>query len=404
MGYTKKALKGISYVWALTIINRFISFVRTIFFARLLNPSQFGIYGIALIIIALLETLTETGINVFLVQRKENIEKYISTAWVVSIARGSLISVAIIASSSIIVNFFQASNSTNVILLFSIVPFIRGFINPSIVKFQKELRFNNELWFRFAILLVDTVISIALLNYYRSVSSIAIGLISGSLVEVFLSFIIVKPKPKIKIGKGYYSLIFNNNKWITLSGIFNYMYHNLDTIVVGRLLGTMNLGLYEMAYNISMLPITDVSDVVSRVTFPVYSLISGDKKRLRRAFIKSILLISFISILLGSVIYIFAEPLVTLFLGKNWLMIVGILRILVIFGVIRAISGSSSALFLAVGKQSYVTVVTLVSILALAVTIVPLTESLGLYGASISVLIGSLVALPFMFYYTLKIL
>lgn len=404
MGYTGTAIKGISWSWILTASTRIVSLSRTIVLARILLPSQFGIYGIGLLILALLEILTETGINIFLIQKKDSIEKYINSAWVISILRGILISLTIFITAPFVSNFFNEPNAKELLMLFGLAPLIRGFINPSIVKFQKELRFDKELWFRASILLFDSLVAIALAFYTGSVLSLAAGLVSGAILEVVLSFIFINPKPKLSFQKNQLFDIFNSGKWITMSGIFNYLYHNLDNIIVGKLLGTTNLGLYVMAYNISRLPITDVSDVISKVTFPVYSLISGDKLRLRKAFLKSLMLISFVSVSFGLALILFTRELVIFILGVKWIGIIDALKVLVLFGVIRAISGSSSALLLSVGKQKQVSVVTLVSTLGLGITIIPLVQLYGLVGAGISALIGTLAALPFMFYFTYKVL
>jgi O-antigen/teichoic acid export membrane protein len=403
MGYTKTAIKGISWAGSLSFFSRVISFLRTIVFARILSPSQFGVYGIALLIVALLEVLTETGVNVILVQERGNIEKYISTAWIVSIIRGAIIALAIILFAPLISAFFHSPDTLNVLLLISIVPFLRGFINPSEVSFQKELKFHKEFWYRIAIFSFDSIISLAMVYVTHSVMGLIFGLIAGVILEIILSFILTFPRPHLTIEKSYFLKIVNKGKWLTLSGVFNYLFHNLDNIVVGRILGTGGLGLYEMAYNISMLPITDVSDVISKVTFPVYTIISDDKPRLRKAFLRTILLVTLILLPFG-VLIIFPYEIVKIVLGQKWLGMVAVLRILVIFGVIRAISGSTSALFLSVGKQKYVTIVTLVSMLGLVVTIVPLVLRMGIYGAGISALIGTLIAIPFMLYFTVKTL
>jgi O-antigen/teichoic acid export membrane protein len=288
--------------------------------------------------------------------------------------------------------------------LISVVPFLRGFINPASVKFQKELKFHKEFWYRSVIFSFDSFVSILFAFLTREASSLIFGLIAGVILEIILSFVFISPRPAFAFDKDYILNIFHKGKWITLSGIFNYLFHNFDNIVVGKILGAVNLGLYQMAYSISMLPITDVSDVIAKVTFPVYTIISSDKSRLRKAFFKTMFFVSLITVPFGLLLVIFPYEIVKIVLGQKWLGIVDVLRVLVIFGVIKAISGSTSTLFLSVGKQKYVTIVTLVSILGLAFTIVPLVIRMGIYGAGISALIGSLAAVPFMGYFTFKIL
>ncbi len=404
MGFTKNVITGISWTWALKLSTRAVSFLSIILLARILSPSQFGVYGIAMLIMALLEVLTETGINVLLIQEKGKIENYLNSAWIVSIIRGIFIAISILILAPFVSVFFHSPGSLDVLFLLAIVPFLRGFINPSVIKFQKELNFRKEFWYRLIIFFFGSSVSITLAFLTHSVNGLIFGLIAGVILEIVFSFLFISPKPHFSIDKKYFSRILSRGKWITLSGIFSYLFHNFDNIVVGRILGTGSLGLYQMAYNISMLPITDVADVISKVTFPVYTIISEDRLRLRKAFLKTLLFVSIVTIPFGIILVLFPNEIVKVVLGQKWLGIVDVLRILVIFGVIRAISGSSSALFLSVGKQKYVTVVTLVSIIGLAVTIVPLVITYGIYGAGLSALIGSLVALPFMTYFTFKII
>src|SRR3990170_4336273 len=94
---------------ALRVLVRGLGFFRIAILARLLTPSQFGIFGIATLVLSFLEIATETGINIFLIQIKENVDDFINTAWIVSIIRGILISFIIIITSPLVVNIFNLS-------------------------------------------------------------------------------------------------------------------------------------------------------------------------------------------------------------------------------------------------------------------------------------------------------
>lgn len=82
-------------------------------------------------------------------------------------------------------------------------------------------------------------------------------------------------------------------------------------------MGTASLGYYDMAYRISLIPITDIGDVIAKVTFPIYVKISHDKRRLQEAFIKSFLLVVGIVVPIGIVLFIFPKEIVTLVLGEK---------------------------------------------------------------------------------------
>ena len=71
MGYKNNAFKGFGWMGILRI-SVVISFVRLAILARILTPAQFGVFGVATLVLSFLEVLTETGINVFLFKKKMN--------------------------------------------------------------------------------------------------------------------------------------------------------------------------------------------------------------------------------------------------------------------------------------------------------------------------------------------
>lgn len=403
MGYSRQAFVGISWMSGFRIISRIIATIRSVVLARLLTPAQFGVFGIASITLSFLEILTETGINIFLIQEKNNIDKFINSAWMVSILRGIIICLGIIVSTPFIIGFFNINDLYRFLMLISLVPLIRGFINPSIVKFQKELEFSKEFSLKISIYLFDSAISIILALVMKDAISFVWGLISGAVLEVILSFIMFVPKPLIKFDFNIIKLIINRGKWVTAYGIFNYIAQEGDTIVVGKILGAAPTGIYQMGYRLSTLPISEVSDVVNRVVFPVYSKISEEKDRLLKAFRKTLLAVSFPVVLLSLIIFFLPREFFDLLLGQKWGEITLILKILVIYGMLRAISGVSSSLFLALKKQNFVAGMTFVRVLVLVITIVPLTTKYGIAGASFSALLSVLLELPLIGYFIFKI-
>jgi len=388
---------------ALRVAIRGLTIVRLAILARLLSPYEFGLFGIAVLMLALLETVTETGINVFLIQKEGELKDYVSSAWLVSILRGVLISAVLLAFSGLISTFFNSPNALPLIMLIAIIPFLRGFINPSEIKFQKNLEFNKEFALRLSCFLVDAVVSITLSIITGKAIALVWGMAAGVVAELFISLVFIKPRPTFKFEKLKIKNVFNRGKWVTISSIMQYFFSNGDNITVGKILNTSALGYYQMAYNVSMLPVTEISNIFYTVSFPVFTRFSDDLKRLKMAFIKVTLLVSVLVIPVGLILFFFTTPLVSLVLGDKWLPIVPTLKILTFAGVIRAVTGIVPAVFLAVKKQEYVTVSALLNFVGLAVTIVPLVMKFGIIGAGYSVIFASFLSVPLLIYYCSRI-
>lgn len=402
MGYTRDIIKGTGWIGSIRVITRALTFGKTLIIARVLSPSDFGLFGIATLVLTFVEIFTETGVNVFLVQEKSEIDHFINTAWIVSLIRGGLIASVIALSAPLVAIFFKSPNATGMLLLISLVPLARGFINPAIIKFQKEMLFHKQFYYQASIAFVEAVVSSILVIVTHNVASLIMGLLASVLFEICISFMLIGPRPILKFEGQLFRKVIGYGKWITASTILNYFYQHGDDIAVGRILGTGALGIYDMAYRISLIPLSDVSDVLTQVTFPIYVRISDDKKRLLRAFLRTFLAIGGLASFAGLILFFFPSQLISLLLGDKWLPAVPVLRVLAIFGVIRAISVFSTTVFLSIEKEKVFTLVALVGLVGLALPIVPLVNKFGIVGAGLAALIGTSATLPVIIFYLVR--
>ncbi|MCL4385389.1 MAG: lipopolysaccharide biosynthesis protein [Cyanobacteria bacterium] len=403
MGYTSDAFSGTSWMSTYKVFYRVISFLRIAILARLLSPSQFGLFGIATLVLSFLEILTETGVNIVLVQVKEKVEDFIDSAWVVSIFRGILLFLIVLLSAPFVADFFNTPKALEIIMLISLVPLIRGFINPSEVKLQKELKFKYEFVFRSSIFLVDSLVAIFFIIFTHSVYGLVLGLLAGAMFELIVSFVFIKPTPKFKFKKHYISDILQRGKWVTSYGVLGYFADQGDNIAVGKLLGASSLGIYQMIYKISILPLSEIADGVNKVVFPIYVKIADDKERLKKAFLKTTIIVSALAASLGTIIFLFPKEIILIVLGDKWLLGAETLRVLSLYGILHAIGGSISSLFLALKKQKYVTIMSFFRFTILAITIVPLVIKFGIIGAGYAVLLSVFGEIPVVVYLTYKI-
>lgn len=403
MGYFKDVVKSVSWMTLLRFSMRGLAVVKIAILARFLTPEQFGKYGIALLVLGLLEVLMETGINVFMVQEKGKIKPFLDSAWVVSIFRGFFIASIILAASPLIIRFFGASGVSNLLYITAAIALVRGFINPMEIAYQKFLQFKNEFLFRGSLYFVDVVVAVVLGILTRSESALLYGMLAAALTEVFLSFVLFKDKPKLSFEKEKILKVFHHGKWVTGAGIFGYLSQNIDDFLVGRVLGTGNLGYYQQAYNISTLPVSEIGNIFNKVTFPVYVVISEEKERLRKAFVKTVLVISFLVVLFALLVLFFSKFIILVLLGENWLPIEPVLKILAIFGVFKSILNFSYSLFLSLKLQKYVMYSEMAGVLGMVIVIYPMISRFGLVGAGLSAIISFLCSLPVVIYGLRKI-
>jgi O-antigen/teichoic acid export membrane protein len=282
----KKAIRGGLWVFALRTAQQVLTFVRLIILARILAPTDFGLMGIAAVTMAALDVFSETGFQAALVQKKGDIRRYLDTVWTVSVARGLTLFAIIYISAPYVAAFFMAPKAEAIIRVISLSPLLSAFTNIGIVYFQKDLEFDRQFRYQLAGTTSDFAVSIGLALMTHSVWALVFGLLAGNIARLIASYVLHPYRPKLNLDMKAASELFGFGKWVLGSGVLIFLITQGDNIVVGRLLGVAALGLYQMAYLISNAPATEITQVISQVTFPAYSKIQDNLVRLRQAYLE----------------------------------------------------------------------------------------------------------------------
>jgi O-antigen/teichoic acid export membrane protein len=392
---SKKVVRGGAWVIGLRIINRGFGFVRTIILARLLTPNDFGILGISLLAIAILETFSQTGFQAALIQKKEHVENYLDTAWTVSVFRGIILFTLLFLSAPFVARFFGSPDALRVIRIIAISVLLTGFQNIGIMFFQRELEFNKQFLYELSGTLTDFAIAIVLAFVLKSVWALVWGILAANACRLFVSYIVHSYRPKFRFEKEQFKELFSFGQWILGSSVLTFLVTQGDDIFVGKVLGVTALGLYQMAFLISNIPATEISHVISRVTFPAYSRLQYQTERLGEVYLKVLKVTVCISAPIAGSIYVLAPDFTKIFLGTKWLPIVPIIKLLVITGFIRSIAATIVPLFHGTGKPNIDMIGQIIRLLVLAALIFPLAVRWNLAGVSISVLGSTLAILLF---------
>ena len=389
---SRKVVKGGLWVFSLRIINRGLGFVRTIILARLLAPEDFGLFGVAMLAIATLETFSQTGFQQALIQKRENVESYLDTAWTVSAIRGTLLFAILFCSAPAIARFFNVPQASLVIRVIAISTLLTGFRNIGIVFFQKELEFNKQFLYEFSATLVDLTVAISLAFIFRNVWALVWGGLGAGLVRLFMSFIVHPYRPRMNLEREKLRDLVGFGKWIVGSSMLIFLITQGDDIFVGKILGVTALGFYQMAYTLSNLPATEFTHVVSQVTYPAYSQIQDDVPKLREFYLKVFQLTLFISIPVAAAIFLLAPEFIKIFLGEKWMPIVPVMRVLVFAGLLRSIAATTGPIFHALGKPKIETQWQMVRFFVLFSLLYSFTTKWGILGTSTAVLLSIFVA------------
>ena len=397
---SKKVVKGGFWVFFLRIVNRGFSLIRLIILARILSPNDFGLMGIALLTMSALETFSQTGFQAALIQKKEDITSHLDAAWTVLILRGLILFTILYFITPYAAIFFDAPEAKPIIRVIGFSVLFQAFTNIGVIYFKKELEFNKEFIYQFAGTLADFIVAVTAVLILKNVWALVFGLLAGNATRCIVSYLIHPYKPRLSSDLGRAKELFGFGKWILGSSILVFLITQGDDIFVGKLLGTTVLGFYQLAYRISNMPATEITHVISQVTFPAYSKLQDNLPKLRETYLKVLQFIAFLSFPIAGLIFILAPDFTKIFLGEKWMPMVHVMQILCIFGVTRSINALFGSFLQGIGKPSILTKASTIQLIIIIILIYPLTSRMGIIGTSITVSFSNAFI---MFYLFLKI-
>lgn len=398
-------MKGLGWIGLFRAAAKAIVFFKIVIAYRYLTPRDVGVLGLAMIALGLLEQLTETGVNIIIVKETKPLSYYIDTAYIVSIGRGVIIATVLFISAFFLPAFFNDPLLFPLMLVVAVIPLIKGFINPGVAQYQKDLKFEKDSLLRLFPIFADVVFSMLFVYFFRTALALLMGMIVSAFLEVIVSFVFVRPWPRPFIFKKdvFYDIV-SPGKWVNLAGIITFAEQNFDNIIVGKMLGSTALGYYQTAFNLSRSFIAEIGLTFSQVLLPIYGRLGADPSRLRSAVKRVFLpaaLIMIVPIILLNIPAI--QELLLVFLKEKWRPMLPLLPYLSVAAWFTGMNLLFNPLYLV--KNKYKSLVALYgsNLGVLLLLLIAMIPQGGILAAAKAVLISRLLMQPLFVWRTWKI-
>lgn len=381
---SKKVISGTFWTLFFRVLQQSVGSLRIIILARLLAPEDFGLFGIAFLVLTAFDVLTRTGIDEALIQKKQDVELSLHTGYWLQVFRGILLGVLVYISAPLTSEFFKDPTAIPVIRALALVQIFHGFRSIGIVLLQRNIDFRLESMYQFIGNLVEFVIVVVFAFIYRNTWALVIGAIAGEFIRTVLSFFFHRFRPRLAFDVKQAKGLFSFGVWILLSGIVSYIALQVDKIVVGRWVDIETLGFYQMAFFIANLPTTHFTKILGRVLLPAYSRLQDSPSQLKSAFEKSFSLTIAIILPVCTALIIIAPLGIPIILGEKWNPIIAIIPILAIGGIFRSVQNTSSSLLVATANTNYIFTMELTRAVVLCLALYPAYLLWGISGIALA--------------------
>lgn len=386
----KRAGRGVGWNMSSQIVQQAIRFIVIIVLTRLLAPGDFGIFAMVLVFTEFIAPFREWGFQAALIQRENIDEEYQSTAfWSIS-GFAVLIYFLSCLSAPSIGRFFNSALVGQIIPAIALIFLVSPFGSIQWVLLTRKLNFRILAFIQMAATFFYGLSACLLAFRGYGVWSFIWATLIMEASRSIMFWISYRWRPLFKFSFVKFKELLSFATSCTGSGVLNYGINNFDNLMVGKCLGAAPLGFYNLAFNTVSQPQMRVVSQITSVAFPVYSRIKDDKERLREVYLKTIKMIAAISVPLIAIIFVATRDFVLVFYGPKWLPAVLPIKIMSLFGLIRALTSVAGPIFLSQGKPNIEFKLTVFRLFVFA-GFVSYGVTRGINGVALAVLVYSLV-------------
>ncbi|WP_428485680.1 oligosaccharide flippase family protein [Rhodopila sp.] len=379
---------GAGWIIAWRLATRNLGLLSTLILVRLLQPSDFGLVALAGGFINSVDALSAIGVQDALVRAPALDRDMYDTGFCLGVLRGILTALVIGAIAWPVGAFFTDPRLTVVMLALSVGTVITAFENIRVVDFRRNLAFRKEfdmqLWSR----VVGVVATVAIAAIWETYWALVAGILANRIARLLQSYLMSPYRPGFTLRA--WQGIIGFSLWSWAQTVLYQARDRSDSIVVGRLLGAAQVGVFSVGAELGSLPITEIVEPLNRALFSGFASLHNAAESLDNMFLNAVGMGFMLILPAGIGISMVADPIVRLMLGMHWIATVPVVQIMAVAATGAMFSHASGTLLNAIGRPSVTFYVVTVSTIIRVICLLMLVPGFGLPGAAAALSVAAI--------------
>lgn len=345
-----------------------LSLGSTAVLARLISPDDYGLVGMVTTLTALLLVFSDMGLSWATIQRRQLSEAQISNLFWLNTVAGFVLWLSCIILAPLVATFYGRAELREVTIVLGASFVLGGVAVQPFALLTRSMKFRRIAEIEIASLAVSAVTGIyCAFNGFGYWALVVQALVGQGMRLLLVIFSAKFPLQRPRWGVGTLDLV-GFGGLLALNGLLIYFARNLDNVLIGKYWGTAQLGYYNRAYFLMLLPSMLATGVLTNLMVPSLSAFQNDIARFGSAYRRAVRLVAFVGCPIAVGLALTAPEAVRLVYGEKWAPVVPMLLWLSIAGITQPIYNTTGWLFTAAGKGRLYFAVTVVNCAVLALT------------------------------------
>ncbi len=266
---SRRTAVGAGWLVAFRMFTRTLGVISTLVLARVLIPADFGLVAMATTFSAAVDSLSQIGVQDALLRRPEDDRSLFDTAFTLQVLRALVTGSIIALSSTVVAHWFNEPRLVPVLLVLAAISAANGLENVGIVEFRRSLRYHNQFTLQAVPRLAGVCTTISMAFVLRSYWALLCGMTVSTAVRLITSYALHPFRPKLAIAD--WRKLAGFSFWLWLTSLACLVWDRCDPFILGPVVGTAQLGVYLLAFEVATLPLTELVQPAADVLFAGFS-------------------------------------------------------------------------------------------------------------------------------------
>lgn len=293
---------------------------------RLLEPSDFGIMTMAVVIAGVFEAMVNRQFDLALIRTKDAQDSHFNTAFGMAILWGLTAASVLFFGSDYIGAYMEEPALADVLKVMALVPLMDSLRNPYFVNFERQLIFWPIVSQHVVSKIAQAGVGVALALWLGNYWALILGFWALSFARLVPTWVLAKSRPRPALTHWRYFLRFGG--WLSGTGIVGFIMLRADAAIVFSKLGTAATGLYNMGIELAQMATHHLAASIGQMVYPGLAGFAQDREKLNGAFFRAQEMLLGIMLPLGVGVALIAPEAIRVFVGEKWLPAVPVLQVM----------------------------------------------------------------------------
>jgi PST family polysaccharide transporter len=342
---TQKTASGVAWISSFQVARQVLQVISVSILARHVPPAAYGLIAMAFLVTSLLETIRDLGTGPALIREREMSDELASTVFWMNMILGGVITLLVVITAWPAARFFREPLIVPVLQVLSVSFFLGAISVVPTALLNRAMEFKKLAVVQTTAAVCGTVMAITVALAGGKVWSLVSGTLATSLATTIGVWIFAPIRVNAGFRPEYARRVLSFGLHLSGFHVFNYFSRNADNLLVGRFLGSVNLGYYQMGYMLMTYPLQNFTLMVTQVVYPALSKFHEDHARFRAAFLRTTSLIALVTIPVMLGLCVTAQPFIRIFLGPRWMQVATLLAVFAPLGAMQSIFAAVGVIY-----------------------------------------------------------